>query len=272
MHSPASPLIVSCEEWLAARKKLLAKEKEQTRLRDRLSAERRELPWVRIEKEYVFDTPRGKRTLGDLFEGRSQLIVKHFMLAPGQLEGCVGCSFEVDHIEAALQHLERHDVKFVSVARAPLAEIEAFKKRMGWRFDWVSSFGSDFNYDFDVSFTKEEMESGEARYNYRTGKVPLQDLSGLSVFAKNEAGEVFHTYSAFGRGAEEVLGTYMLLDLTPKGRNETGPHFNLVDWVRHHDRYEAAGRVNELGRWVPAESAAACCASESAAQQPLQAG
>jgi predicted dithiol-disulfide oxidoreductase (DUF899 family) len=227
MDRQASPPIVSREEWLAARKKLLAKEKEQTRRRDRLSAERRELPWVRIEKEYIFHTPRGKRMLGDLFEGRSQLIVKHFMLAPGQLEGCVGCSFEVDHIEAALQHLERHDVKFVSVARAPLAEIEAFKKRMGWRFDWVSSFGSDFNYDFDVSFTKEEMESGEARYNYRTGKVPLQDLSGLSVFAKNEAGEVFHTYSAFGRGAEEVLGTYMLLDLTPKGRNETGPRFTM---------------------------------------------
>jgi predicted dithiol-disulfide oxidoreductase (DUF899 family) len=256
--------IVSREEWLVARKALLAKEKEQTRLRDRLSAERRELPWVRVEKSYVFDTPRGKRALGDLFEGRSQLIIKHFMLAPGQLEGCVGCSFEVDHIEAALQHLERHDVKFVSVARAPLTEIEAFKRRMGWRFDWVSSFGSDFNYDFDVSFTKAEMEDGEANYNYRKGKVPLEDLSGLSVFAKTEKGEVFHTYSAFGRGAEEILGTYMLLDLTPKGRNENGPYFSLADWVRHHDRYEAAGHVNEVGRWVPAE-AAPCCASRPAA-------
>jgi predicted dithiol-disulfide oxidoreductase (DUF899 family) len=256
--------IVSREEWLVARRALLAKEKEQTRLRDRLSAERRELPWVRVEKTYVFDTPQGKRTLGDLFEGRSQLIVKHFMLAPGQLEGCVGCSFEVDHIEAALQHLERHDVKFVSVARAPLAEIEAFKRRMGWRFDWVSSFGNDFNYDFDASFTKEAIESGEACYNYRKGKLPLEDLSGFSVFAKDEEGGIFHTYSAFGRGAEEVLGTYMLLDLTPKGRNETGPHHNLTDWVRHHDRYKAAGHVSEVGRWVAAEPAS-CCASKSAA-------
>lgn len=263
MDRPASPPVVSRDEWLAARKSLLSKEKEQTRMRDRLSAERRELPWVKIEKAYVFGTPGGQRTLGELFEGRSQLILKHFMLAPGQLEGCVGCSFEVDHIEAALQHLERHDVKFVAVARAPLAEIEAFRRRMGWRFDWVSSFGSEFNYDFEVSFTPEEIERGEAQYNYRQDKVPLEDLSGLSVFAKNESGEVFHTYSAFGRGAEEVIGTYMLLDLTPKGRNETGPHFNLTDWVRHHDRYEVAGRVSEVGRWVSAEPAS-CCASESA--------
>jgi predicted dithiol-disulfide oxidoreductase (DUF899 family) len=251
--------IASREEWLTARKALLMREKEQTRLRDQLSAARRELPWVKVAKNYVFDAPSGKRTLGDLFEGRSQLIVKHFMLAPGQLEGCVGCSFEVDHIEAALQHLEQHDVKFVSVARAPLAEIEAFKKRMGWRFDWVSSFGSDFNCDFDVSFTKEEMQTGEAHYNYRIGTVPLEDLSGLSVFTKNEDDEIFHTYSVFGRGAEEVLGTYMLLDLTPKGRNETGPHFDLTDWVRHHDRYGAPGHVSAVGRWVPAEKAA-CCA------------
>jgi predicted dithiol-disulfide oxidoreductase (DUF899 family) len=251
------------EEWLAARTALLAKEKELTRARDRLSAERRELPWVKVEKEYVFDAPRGQRTLGDLFEGRSQLIVKHFMLAPGQLDGCVGCSFEMDHVEAALQHLERHDVKFVSVARAPLAEIEAFKRRMGWRFDWVSSFGSDFNYDFHASFTKEEIESGEAFYNYRKGKLPLEDLSGFSVFAKNGRAEIFHTYSAFGRGAEEVLGAYMLLDLTPKGRNETGPNRNLTDWVRHHDRYEAEGHVSEVGRWVSAP--AACCAAKPAA-------
>jgi predicted dithiol-disulfide oxidoreductase (DUF899 family) len=146
--------IVSQNEWLSARKALLAKEKELTRLRDRISEERRALPWVKVEKEYVFDTPQGKKTLSDLFEGRSQLIIKHFMLAPGQMEGCVGCSFEVDHIEGALVHLEHHDVTYVAVARAPLAEIEAYKKRMGWRFKWVSSFGSDFNYDFHVSFTK----------------------------------------------------------------------------------------------------------------------
>lgn len=251
--------IVSRQDWLAARKALLAKEKEMTHLRDKLSAERRELPWVKVEKNYVFDTPRGKRSLAELFEGRSQLIVKHFMLAPGQHDGCVGCSFEMDHIEAALQHLEHHDVKLVSVARAPLNEIEAFKTRMGWRFDWVSSFGSDFNYDFDVSFTPEQIEKGEAFYNYKKGPLPLEDLSGFSVFAKNEKDEIFLTYSSFGRGAEEVLGTYMLLDMTPKGRNETGPRGNLTDWVRHHDRYGAEGYVSDIGRWVAGPMPAACC-------------
>jgi predicted dithiol-disulfide oxidoreductase (DUF899 family) len=250
--------IVSRQDWIAARTALLAKEKEMTQLRDRLAEERRALPWVKVEKNYVFDTPRGKRTLADLFEGRSQLIVKHFMLAPGQRDGCVGCSFEMDHVEAALQHIEHHDVKVVSVARAPLNEIEAFRTRMGWQFDWVSSFGSDFNYDFDVSFTPEQIEKGEAFYNYKKGPLPLEDLSGFSVFCKNDKGEIFHTYSAFGRGAEEVLGTYMLLDLTPKGRNETGPGGNLTDWVRHHDRYGAEGHVSEIGRWVAAPPAACC--------------
>lgn len=256
--------IVSRDKWLAARIALLEKEKEMTRLRDRLSEERRALPWVKIDKAYVFDTPKGKRTLGDLFESRSQLIVKHFMLAPGQHEGCVGCSFEMDHVEATLQHIEHHDVKVVAVARAPLNEIEAFKTRMGWHFDWVSSFGSDFNYDFDVSFTPEQIEKGEAFYNYKKGPLPLEDLSGFSVFYKNEKGEIFHTYSAFGRGAEEVLGTYMLLDLTPKGRNETGPNHNLTDWVRHHDRYGAEGYVSDVGRWVAGQRDAACCSSTAA--------
>jgi predicted dithiol-disulfide oxidoreductase (DUF899 family) len=199
--------IVSRDVWLQARKALLAKEKELTRQRDRLSAERRQLPWVRVEKTYVFDTPQGKRTLSDLFEGRSQLIIKHFMLAPGQKDGCVGCSFEVDHVEGALVHLEHHDVTWIAVARAPLPEIEAYKARMGWRFKWVSSFGGDFNYDFAVSFTPEQIEQGEAFYNYRQGKVPLEDLSGFSVFIKDDSGDIFHTYSTFGRGAEEVLGT-----------------------------------------------------------------
>ncbi len=255
--------IVSRENWIAARKALLAKEKEMTQLRDKLAVERRALPWVKVEKSYVFDTPRGKRTLADLFEGRSQLIVKHFMLAPGQIDGCVGCSFEMDHVAAALQHIEHHDVKFVSVARAPLREIEAFKTRMGWHFDWVSSSGSGFNYDFDVSFTPEQIEKGEAFYNYKKGPLPLEDLSGFSVFTKNDKGEIFHTYSSFGRGAEEVLGTYMLPDLTPNGRNETGPNHNLTDWVRHHDRYGAKGHVSEVGRWV-GEDQAACCHSISA--------
>lgn len=251
--------IVSRSEWLVARKAHLAREKELTRLRDRLSAERRELPWVKIEKQYVFDAPEGKVTLADLFDGRSQLIVKHFMLAPGQKEGCVGCSFEADHIEGALQHLEHHDVTYVVVARAPLAEIEAFKKRMGWRFKWVSSFGSDFNYDFNVSFTPDEIASGEAYYNYELRKVPLEDLSGRSVFYKNESGELFHTYSVFGRGTEELLGAYVCLDLTPKGRNETGPNYSMADWVRHHDRYGHAGFVAPTGRWVSSEGSDACC-------------
>jgi predicted dithiol-disulfide oxidoreductase (DUF899 family) len=258
-HKDMQHRIVSRDEWLEARKALLAKEKAMTRQRDELSAQRRDLPWVKIEKDYVFDTPGGRRTLSDLFDGRSQLIIKHFMLAPGQKDGCVGCSFETDHIESALQHIEHHDVTFVNVARAPLPEIEAFKKRMGWQCKWVSSFGSDFNYDFDVSFTKAQMENGEAFYNYRKGEVPLEDLSGLSVFYKNDKGEIFHTYSAFGRGAEEVLTSYMLLDLTPKGRNENGPNFDLTDWVRHHDRYESEGYVNETGRWVAAPARAGCC-------------
>jgi predicted dithiol-disulfide oxidoreductase (DUF899 family) len=250
---------VSREQWLKARKALLLKEKALTRQRDELSAQRRELPWVKIDKTYVFDTPHGKRSLAELFEGRSQLIIKHFMLAPGQKDGCVGCSFETDHIEAALQHIEHHDVTVVVVARAPLAEIEACKQRMGWACKWVSSFGGDFNYDFDVSYTKEQLARGDASYNYKTGTFPLEDLSGFSVFLKNDKGEIFHTYSTFGRGAEEVIGTYMLLDLTPKGRNETGPNYNLTDWVRHHDRYDERGHVNEKGQWVAAPALATCC-------------
>ncbi len=250
--------IVSQDEWLKARRQHLAAEKALTKARDELSRQRRELPWVKVEKNYVFDTPSGRKTLADLFEGRSQLIVKHFMMAPGQTEGCVGCSFEVDHIEGALQHIENHDVKVVSVARAPLAEIEAFKSRMGWQLDWVSSHGSDFNYDFNVSFTPQQVADGKAFYNFEETKVPLEDLSGFSVFYRNDDGEIFHTYSSFGRGAEEVLGSYMLLDMTPKGRNENGPNFNLTDWVRHHDRYEAAGHVAPNGRWM-AGTEPDCC-------------
>ncbi len=181
------------------------------------------------------------------------------MLAPGQKDGCVGCSFESDHAEAALVHLQNHDVSYVAVARAPLAEIEAFKTRMGWSFAWVSSFGSDFNYDFNVSFTPAQIADGSAVYNYRAGPLPLEDLSGLSVFIKGADGAIYHTYSTFGRGAEERLGTYVLLDLTPNGRNENGPNHSLTDWVRHHDRYGADGHVSAIGRWVPAEQKAGCC-------------
>jgi predicted dithiol-disulfide oxidoreductase (DUF899 family) len=250
--------IVSRQDWLQERKALLAEEKQMTRLRDTLSEKRRGLPWVRIENDYVFDTPDGRKTLSDLFDGRSQLIVKHFMLAPGQTDPCVGCSFEVDHIHGVLMHIEHHDVSYVAIARAPLAEIEAVKRRMNWHFRWVSSFGSDFNYDFGVSFTPEQMSAGKAVYNYSETDVPLEDLSGLSVFYKDKSGAIFHTYSAFGRGAEEVLGAYMYLDLTPKGRNENGPNFDLTDWARHHDRYGVDGYVNATGRWVAAENADCC--------------
>jgi predicted dithiol-disulfide oxidoreductase (DUF899 family) len=231
------PKLVSRDEWLAARKELLKQEKELTRQRDALTAKRRELPWVRMEKEYVFDTPKGKQTLADLFDGRSQLVVNHFMLGPGWKEGCVGCSFGADHIEGALVHLEHHDVTVVVVSRAPLHEIEAYKKRMGWRFNWVSSYDSDFNYDYHVSFTKEDMTKGRVYYNFEMTEALIEELPGLSVFYKDAAGDIFHTYSSYARGAEELLGTYMVLDLTPKGRNETGPNHNLMDWVRRHDRY-----------------------------------
>lgn len=251
--------IVSREQWLQARSALLVREKELTRLRDQLAAERRGLPWVKIDKPYFFDAPEGRVSLADLFQGRSQLFIKHFMLPPGQAIPCVGCSFEVDHIGGALVHLEHHDVSYVAIARAPLPEIQAIRQRMGWTFKWVSSFASDFNYDFNVSFTKQQIESGEAFYNYRMESVPLEDLSGNSVFYKNDAGEVFHTYSTFGRGAEEIIGTYMCLDLTPKGRNENGPNYSLTDWVRPHDRYGEGGTVDSFGRYVAPKAHASCC-------------
>jgi predicted dithiol-disulfide oxidoreductase (DUF899 family) len=234
------PKLASRDEWLTARKELLKQEKELTRQRDALSAKRRELPWVRVEKEYVFDTPKGKQTLANLFDGRSQLVVNHFMLGPGWKEGCVGCSFGADHIEGALVHLEHHDVTVVVVSRAPLHEIEAYKKRMGWRFNWVSSYDSDFNYDYHVSFTKDDVTKGRVYYNFEMTEALIEELPGLSVFYKDAAGDIFHTYSSYARGAEELLGTYMVLDLTPKGRNETGPNHNLMDWVRRHDEYSEA--------------------------------
>jgi predicted dithiol-disulfide oxidoreductase (DUF899 family) len=243
--------IVSHDQWLAARKLLLVKEKELTRLRDRLAAERRALPWVKIEKPYVFEGPDGMETLADLFGGRSQLIIKHFMLGPGWTEGCVGCSFELDHVDGILVHLEHRDVSYLAVSSAPLPEIEAFKERMGWHLKWVSSAGSDFNYDFHVSFGPEEIAKGASYYNYEMRKIGIDEMSGRSVFYKDPTGEVFHTYSSFGRGGEDVLGTYRLLDLVPKGRDETGPNRNLSDWVRHHDRYRDRGFVAPTGRWVP---------------------
>lgn len=255
--------IVSRDAWLASRKQHLIKEKEFTRLRDQLSAERRELPWVKVEKNYIFDTPNGKETLADLFDRRSQLIVKHFMLGPGWTEGCVGCSFEVDHIEGALVHLEHHDVTYVAISRAPLPEIEAFKQRMGWRSKWVSSYDSDFNSDYHVSFTKDDLAKGTTYYNYQVRESQSEgEASGISVFYKDERGDIYHTYSSYARGAEETLGTYMVLDLSPKGRNETGPNHNLTDWVRHHDRYDAGGFVDATGRYVAPKESDSCHGSE----------
>jgi len=241
--------IVTRAEWVDAHKQHLVKEKELTRRRDEVSAARRELPWVKVDKSYVFEGPNGKETLADLFGGRSQLIVKHFMFGPGWKEGCVGCSFHSDHIDGTLPHLAQRDVTLLAVSRAPFAEIEAFKRRMGWRFKWVSSYGSDFNYDFHVSFTQDDLAKGEVYYNYELRKLQSEEMSGISVFYKDPAGDIFHTYSSYARGGEMFLGTYNYLDLTPKGRNETGPNHNLADWVRHHDRYGAEGYVDPTGRY-----------------------
>ena len=230
---------VSRDEWPDARKELLVKEKQLTRQRDALSEARRALPWVKIDKTYVFDTPDGKRVLAELFDGRSQLIVKHFMFGPDWQEGCIGCSFGADHIDGAMQHLCHHDVGFVAVSRAPLDRLVAYKKRMGWKFPWVSSLGSDFNFDFNASFTPEQRAKGKVLYNFDLIDTQMDELSGTSVFYRNENGDIFHTYSTYGRGNEEVIGAYALLDMTPLGRNENGPHHNLMDWVKRHDEYEA---------------------------------
>jgi predicted dithiol-disulfide oxidoreductase (DUF899 family) len=232
--------VVSQDQWLAARRALLAKEKEATHLRDAVNAERLALPWVRVDKNYIFDTPDGKKTLSDLFDGRSQLLVYHFMLGPGWDAGCVGCSFLSDHLDGALPHLEHHDVTLTAVSRAPLTEIEAYKKRMGWHFPWASSFGSDFNYDYGVSFTKEDLASGKIFYNFTEMPVSPDasgtEQPGLSAFYKDEEGEVFHTYSSYARGPEEVIGTLMILDRAPKGRNEQ----KTMNFVRRHDEYKDA--------------------------------
>ena len=232
--------VVSSEEWIAARKRLLEREKEFTRLRDELTAERLALPWERVAKTYVFDGPEGKETLEELFAGRSQLIVTHFMFGPDWEQGCVGCSFGMDHLDPIIDHLAQKDVTCVAVSRAPWAKIAPFKQRMGWRIKWVSSAGNDFNYDFHVSFTPAEVARGEAYYNYAVRAIGSDELSGRSVFYRNDAGEIFHTYSSFGRGGEDILSTYRYLDVVPKGRDE-GAGGNLSQWVRHHDRYEVKG-------------------------------
>ncbi len=229
--------VVSRQEWLAARTAFLAKEKEFTRLRDELSRQRRELPWVRVDKPYVFEGPRGKETLADLFGKRSQLIVYHFMFSPEWDEGCPHCSFWADHYDGMVVHLDHRDATFVVVSRAPLARIEPFKKRMGWRFRWVSSSQSDFNYDYGVSFTPQDLRNGTAVYNYVKTNPGPPDREGLSVFYKDDRGAVFHTYSTYARGIDMLNGTYNCLDLTPRGRDEDGLESPQA-WVRHHDRYE----------------------------------
>ncbi len=229
--------IVSREEWLEARKAHLAREKAFTRQRDELSRERRALPWVRVEKDYVFQGPNGAESLGDLFDGRGQLLVQHFMYGPDWEEGCPSCSFWADGYDGFIVHLAQRDVTMVAVSRAPLDKLDAYKRRMGWRFKWVSSLGSDFNRDFQVSFSPEEMASGEMTYNYETRGFPADEAPGVSVFARNEAGEIFHTYSCYARGLDMLNGAYHYLDLVPKGRDEDDlPH--SMAWVRRHDQYE----------------------------------
>src|ERR1700704_180725 len=230
-----NPEIVSQDEWLVARKDLLAREKEFNRQRDALSAARRRLPWGKIDKKYVFDGPNGKQTLADLFEGRSQLIVYHFMLGPGWEEGCKSCSYLADHFDGANRHLPHRDVTFVVISRAPLSEIEAYQKRMGWRFKWLSSHDTEFNFDYHVSFTEEEEKANQVYYNYRTDEFISDELPGLSVFSKDENGDVFHTYSTYARGLDILVGAYNFLDLVPKGRDENPD--STMDWVRRHDEY-----------------------------------
>ncbi|WP_341892401.1 thioredoxin family protein [Variovorax sp. YR752] len=252
MNTTVNHPVVSQDRWMDARKSLLAREKELTQLRDRIAEERRSLPWTRVEKAYVFETPTGRRSLADLFEGRRQLLVQHFMFGPDWEQGCQSCSFMADHSDGMRVHLEHRDVTLLAVSRAPLARIEAFRRRMGWQFPWVSSHDNDFNHDFGVSFTPDEMASGAVAYNYVKQPFPSEEAPGVSVFFKDDDGDVFHTYSTYGRGVEVMMGTYNMLDLVPKGRDEHNPSY-AMDWIRHHDRYEPA----------PVAAAGGCCHAQS---------
>jgi len=236
--------IVSQEEWTAARVELLGREKELTRMRDELARQRRELPWVRVDKEYLFDAPDGKQTLADLFDGRTQLLVYHFMFDPTWTEGCKSCSFWADNYNDVIPHLAERDVTMVTVSRAPLPTLEAFKQRMEWRFKWVSSLGSDFNRDFQVSFTPEELQ-GDVWYNYAMGKFPEREAPGASVFYRDGEGRIYHTYSCYARGLDAMNGAYQWLDLVPKGRDEAGLPYTMA-WLRHHDRYEAPSEAAQM--------------------------
>ena len=228
--------VVSKEEWLVARRQHLAQEKEFTRMRDQLSQDRRALPWVKVEKEYVFDTPNGKKTLAELFGDRRQLIVYHFMFGPDWAEGCPSCSFWADNFDGIGVHLQHRDIQLVAISRARLEQLEAYKKRLGWNFKWLSSYGNDFNHDYQVSFTADEMKQGEVFYNFQQRAFPREEAPGISVFHKNEQSEVFHTYSCYARGLDMLNGAYQYMDLAPKGRDEAGLSYTMA-WLRRHDQY-----------------------------------
>jgi predicted dithiol-disulfide oxidoreductase (DUF899 family) len=240
--------VVSREEWVEARKAHLAHEKEYTRARDRLSAERRALPWVRVDKAYWFDGPNGQVTLADLFKGRSQLVVQHFMFAPDWIEGCKSCSFWADGFERMIPHLAARDTTLVAISLAPLQKLNAFKQRMGWTFDWLSSANSDFNFDYAVSFTPDQIQSHAKVYNFGTSGFSVEEAPGISVFYRDERGDIYHTYSCFARGLDMMNAAYHYLDLTPLGRHEEGLPYPM-DWVRHRDQYQ------------PAPVQASCCHS-----------
>ncbi len=241
-NSLENPTVVSPEKWLAARRELLREEKEFTQLQDKINARRRALPWVKIEKPYTFESLGSRVSLADLFDGRSQLIIQHFMFGAGWEEGCKACSFMTDHFNPTAVHLAARDVSFAAISHAPLEEILPFKQRMGWNINWVSSHGTSFNHDFHVYFTPEEMAKGKVYYNYGMVEAPFEELPGISVFARDVAGAVYHTYSTYGRGVEIIMGTYPLLDLVPKGRDENELE-NGMAWIRHHDRYNQAPDV-----------------------------
>jgi predicted dithiol-disulfide oxidoreductase (DUF899 family) len=245
-------MTVSREKWLEARRDLLAAEKDLTRRSDDVARLRRQMPWVKIDKEYVFDGPDGRETLADLFDGRRQLMVQHFMFMPGAEHVCASCSFMADHTDGMTVHLAHRDVTFVAISRATFPEIERFRRRMGWQFKWLSSNANSFNYDFRVSFTPEEVAKGTLPYNYGTWPHAFEEWPGISVFTKDDAGDVFHTYSTYGRGVEVMMGTYRLLDLTPEGRQERDTFYKM-EWLRHHDRYEPE----------PKAKAGSCCASRA---------
>jgi predicted dithiol-disulfide oxidoreductase (DUF899 family) len=255
--------VATRDEWLKARMAHLAAEKEFTRRRDELARQRRELPWERVDRNYIFEGPNGTQTLAGLFGSRSQLIVYHFMLGPDWEEGCKCCSFLADHFDATRIHLAHRDAAFVAVSRAPMPRIQAFQNRMGWRFPWVSAFGNSFNRDYGVHFTKEEL-AGEVNYNYGKMRFGSEEAPGLSVFYKDEAGEIFHTYSVYGRGLDPLIGTYQFLDLVPKGRDEDDLAFSMA-WVRHHDKYSEDYALDPAATYEKPREMAACCKHEECA-------